>query len=154
MKKMYLFALTLLCGVLFLTACGGSSNKMTCSGDMKEGDQKVGSAEIVAEFDDDDKVKNASISIEFEDADTASQMYAFMQLGISFAKAQAEEEGKDFPDIKMNLDGKKLTIDDYASFASMSADEEDGEPNIIGMTRDEFKKYIEENNDDGVFTCK
>lgn len=152
MKKMYLFAIALICGAIFLTACGGSSSKLTCTGDLKEGENKIGSGEIVAELDGDDKVKNASITMKFDDESYASQMYAFIQLAISFGKQQYEQEGKEFPNLDVKLDGNKIIIDDYASWVKLS-DSEDT-TNFIGMTKDEFVKYMEQNNEDGTFTCK
>ena len=150
MKKMYLLLAVLVCGALFLTACG-SSNNLVCSGDMMENGQKVGTTEIEVEFDGDDKVKNASVTMAFEDEEYASQMYGMIELVIGFAKSS----GQEVPDLDMKKDGKKIIIGNYAALTQLESDDEENSENIIGMTREEFKKYIEDSNDESqTVTCK
>lgn len=150
MKKFYVGAIASVCGLLLLTGCGGSGNKVTCTASFEEDGHKY-SGEVVAELDSNDKVKDATISMTFENSDDADQFYSMIQMVLGMAKSFAEE-GQEVPNIDIKKDGKKIIIDNYAEFAKLNSGEED-EVNIIGMTKDEFIKQLESDEDEK-WSCK
>ncbi len=130
MKKGLLLVFVSVFGLVLLTGCGGSGNKVTCSADLKEGDEKYGTAEITAEFDDSDKVKSVSMVMNLKDEDTAQQVYAMFTLANSFTEDESQK-------IDAKLDGKKITISNYEAMSS------DDEEKIVGMSKDDFIKKME-----------
>ncbi len=139
-KKLFYSLIVGVFGALLLAGCGGSSNKVTCTGDIEEGGVKYASAEIEAEFDSSDKIKNVSASMTFESEEVASQYYAYMTALSSMAGDSVKLDAK--------LDGKKVTIKNYDVIAS--ANEED---NIIGISKKEFIEKMESDKDVKV-VCK
>ena len=134
MKK----SLLLLLGVLMLvvvTGCG-KKNQVTCSASMSEGGVDM-KAEVVADFDKDDKLTDATITYDVSDSKTAETYCALFKL--------MEDADKG---ITVSCSGSKITITGYANIDS-SEDEE----TIIGVTKEEFKKKMQE-NDEQKFTCK
>ena len=85
------------------------------------------------------KVDNASVSLVFSDKETAEQYCSLFELANSFA--ESEDDKVDF-----TCKGKTLTFKNYADFA-----DPDDEDDIIGLTKADFIKLMEES--DGV-TCK
>ena len=137
--------------LLFLTGCGGSGNKLSCTADYEENGHKY-SAEIVAELDSEEKVKNVDAIYTFNSSDEADQFYSSYQMMINFAKQFAEED-QEIPEIDIKKDGKKITISNFAALESMNSDETEESP--IGMKKEEFIKKIESSTEDDVkWTCK
>ncbi len=147
MKKMYLGAITGMCGLLLLTGCG-SGNKVTCSSEFEESGHKF-SSEIVASLDGDNKVKDVSASMTFENADDAEQFYSMYQGILDMAKSYGGEE--EVPKIDIKKEGNKIIIDNFAEFEKMSSD--DDSANIIGMTKEDFIKQIESDEEEK-WSCK
>ena len=138
MKKGLLLLFVSVFGLVLLTGCGDSGKKVTCTADMEgEDGKKAGTAEIVAELDDSDKVKAVSATMEFDDADYASQAYGMISLMNAFMEGQ-----EDAVKIDAKLDGKKLTINNFDAY--MDSDEE---TKMIGMTKDDFIKAMESNEE-------
>lgn len=164
MKKIYLGIIAVV-GLFVLTACGGSKNKVTCTADLEENGQKAAVLSIIADLDKDDKVEKVSAEIAFDDKDKASQAYSMYQLVIGMVEQLGNEQDKaNIKDLKIELDGKKIVINDYAAFAKMQmsseGDPETGEQlpereSLIGMTKEKFKTAIESDKEQGVtFSCK
>lgn len=135
MKKYFLFVL---CGLFLFVVTGcGNANVVKCTGTMEESGQKI-SAEIVAEFDKDDKLVDATITEDVGSKETADQMCAL------YKAFMTEESG-----VSISCSGSKVTIKGYAKMA----EDEDEDEKIIGMTKEEFKKYMSESSE-GQVTCK
>ena len=136
MKKKFLYGIVAFgFGALLLTGCGGSSNKVVCSGDFKEGGQKIASGEIAATLDDSDKVKDVSATMTFEDEQTAT---AYQQL--------MEEFGSSGLGIKATRSGKKVTISNYDVLSSSAED------SLVGVSKADFIKAME--SDGSGLSCK
>jgi hypothetical protein len=133
MKKYSLIALAAL--LLVVTGCGGSKNKVTCTATEEEGGIKM-TAELVAEFDKDDKLSDATVTYDLGDSTVAKQYCSLFQL------MEDEEKG-----VKVSCSGSKVTISGYANAQS------DDDEEVLGMSRDEFIKKMEE-TEDVKFTCK
>ena len=134
MKKYFLFVF---CALLLFVVTGCGKNQLVCTGSMEEGGQKV-EAEVIAEFDDNDKLVDATITEDLgskEKADQLCQMYD--------AFASQLPEG-----VSINCSGSKVTIKGYAKI-----DDNGGEDSMIGKTKEEFKKAMEELSE-GKVTCK
>ncbi len=133
MKKYFL---VVFCALLLFVVTGcGSKNPVTCSGSMTEGGTEV-KAEIVADFDENDKLTGVTITEDLGDKEKADQMCALFK---SFMTA---DSGMD-----ISCSGSKVTIKGYEKMAD---DEED---KLLGMTKEEFKKAMEE-EEEGKVTCK
>ena len=88
-------------------------------------------------FDKDDKLVDATIIEDVGSKETADQACSFYKMFIDADKG-----------IDVSCSGSKITIKGYAKLAD--EDEEDG---MIGKTKEEFKKAIEEESE-GKITCK
>ncbi|MDO4963046.1 MAG: hypothetical protein Q4E75_03000 [bacterium] len=133
MKK---FACLLCISLFLLTGCGSKkSNEVVCSGSIEEDDVKLGMA-VTAKLKD-GKVSNASVKMTFDDEDTAKEYCDLFNLANSYS----EENEK----ISFNCSSKEIEFDDYASILSNDDDDD-----IIGMTKDDFVKYMIEQD----LTCK
>ena len=133
-KKYFLGLIVSVFGLVLLTGCGGgSSNKVTCTADLKEGDTKYGTAEIIAELDGSDKVKSATMTMNIDDEKMAQQVYGMFTLMNSFAENDSQK-------IDAKLDGKKITIKNLEAYMSQN---ESGEK-LIGMSKADFIKAMEE----------
>ena len=115
-----------------------SKNQVVCSGKFEEGglsaEMRV-TATLKAGV-----VDKASVSMVFPDTETAKQYCSLFEFTNSIA--ETEEEKVDF-----TCDGKTLTFKNYEDFADSEAEDDD----IMGLTKAEFIKAMEET--DGV-TCK
>lgn len=149
-NKFILGSVVGLSSLLLLTGCGSSKN-LTCTADFEEDGHKY-TAEVVAELDGDDKVKDASITMEFENKDDATQMYSSYQMVIQMAESMAKQSGEEVPKIDIKQDGKKVIISNYAELDKLGSGEED-EESLIGMSKDDFKKHIE-SQEEVKWTCK
>ena len=134
MKKYFLFVF---CALLLVAITGcGNKNEVKCTGTMTEGGTEI-KAELIAEFDKDDKLVDATIIEDVGSKETADQACSFYKMFIDADKG-----------IDVSCSGSKITIKGYAKLAD--EDEEDG---MIGKTKEEFKKAIEEESE-GKITCK
>ena len=129
MKK-YLFVLV--CALLLLVTGCGNKNQVKCTGK----DESTGmEAQIVADFDDNSKLVDASVVYDVKDKDTVEQYCSLFKL------MENTDKG-----VSVSCSGTKITI---KGFAKMEADE-DEEDSMIGKTKEEFIKAMEEEK----FTCK
>ena len=152
MKNKYLLLFVGVLSLLLVTGCGGSKNQVKCTAEIEQ-DGKKYKAEIIAQLDDNSKVKDASMTMTFDSEEEAAQSYSMMQMVIGIAKSFAEE-GKEIPEIDIKLDGKSLTISNYAAFAEISSDEEE-QQKLIGLTKDEFiNKIKSETSEESDWSCK
>ena len=134
MKNKYFLGLIVgVFGLVFLTGCGGSGNKVTCSADLKEGDTKYGTAEIVAELDDSDKVKTVEMTMKIDDKDAAQQVFSMITLANSFAENDSQK-------IDASLDGNKITIKNAEAYLNQT----ESETKLVGMSKADFIKLVEE----------
>ena len=153
MKSKFLLGLTVtLCGTLLLTGCGGDSskNKVVCTADVEKQDSKY-KGEIVAYLDSNDKVKDAEATLTFETEDEAKQLYDMYNGLLALAKQFAEDK-TEIPNVEFKLDGKKVTIGNYAEFATTMGEEEE-EESLIGMSKSDFIAKMEA-NEETKWTCK
>ena len=134
MKKYFLVVFCAL--LLFIVTGCGSSNQVKCTGSMEEDGQKF-EAEVIGEFDKDDKLTTVTMIEDVGDKEKADQVCAMYN-----AFASQMPEG-----VKVSCSGSKVTITGYEKM-----DEED-EDQIVGKTKDEFKKLMEEESE-GKLTCK
>lgn len=133
MKKCFL---VVLCAVLVFFVAGCSKkNQVTCTGTMSEGGEEF-KAEVIAEFDKDDKLVDATIVEDLGSKEKADQLCSLYK---AFVPA---DQG-----IDVSCSGSKVTIKGYAK---LDSDEEDS---MIGKTKEEFIKAIEEESE-GKITCK
>jgi hypothetical protein len=133
MKKYFLMVL---CALLLLVVTGcGNKNQVVCTGSMSEGGVEV-KAEMVAEFDKDDKLTTVTVTEDLGDKEKADQMCALFK---AFVPADSG--------VDISCSGSKVTIKGYENMAD---DEED---KMIGMTKEEFKKAMQEETK-GAVTCK
>ena len=95
-------------------------------------------AEVIADFDNSDKLTDATIVYDLGNNDTASQWCTI------FKYMEDADKG-----ITVNCSGSKITIKGYDK---LDSDDEEYE-SMIGKTREEFKKAMEESTD-GQITCK
>ena len=154
MKKLY-GALVLVLGVVLLTGCGSSSSKsnsFTCTAKVEENGQK---ADVTFEVKTDDNGKSVSADaiFDYESKDYADQMVST----INFVNAYSSDDTK----IDFTQDGKKITIKDYHKLVAQNEvdedeDEDDGSTlsNIVGLTKDEFKKTLEKMDEAKDVSCK
>lgn len=122
--------------LLLLTGCGKKkSNEVVCTGYMDEDEVRLGMT-VTAKLAN-DKVSNASVKITFDDEDTAKDYCDLFNLANSYS----EENEK----ISFKCSSKEIVFDDYSSILSTDDDE-----TIIGKTKDDFVKYMIEQD----LTCK
>ena len=140
MKKLFSLVGIFAFGALFLTGCGGSGSKLVCTGEetTESGSYK---AEVTATLKD-DKVDAVSAELEFSTEEEATQYASLMKLAEAFM-----EEGTD---LGISSNGKKVTIKNMSAVLSNGTDEEGNEVNLIGGTKDDFVKYVEEQG----YSCK
>ena len=134
MKK---YLLVVLCALLVFVVTGCNKNEVKCTGKIEENGKEY-EAEVVAEFDKDDKLIDATITEDLGSKEAADQMCALYKAFMS------EESGVSF-----SCSGSKITIKGYANLDS----EEDDDEKMIGMTKEEFKKYMNTKTE-GKITCK
>lgn len=152
MKKTYLGVIAGVLSLLLLTGCG-SKNQLKCTATAEQNGKKY-TGEVIAELDDNDKIKDASMSLTFGSSEEASQAYAMFQFAIGIAQSMAEE-GQDVPNVDIKIDGKTLTISNYAAYASLNSSDEEDKVEIIGMSKEEFIKKLEsDTSDNAKWTCK
>lgn len=136
MKKLGAF---LVVGTLLLTGCGGK--KVVCTSEVKDvtGSYKMN---ITANLKD-NKVSKLSAEMKFEDDNAAEQMCSMLKAFSSLI------EGNEKLDYKCN--GKKITVNNY----NLLVDSDDDSDKVIGITKDEFIKKMEESStDEEKVTCK
>ena len=127
--------LVVFCALLLVVVTGcGNKNQMKCTGTMNEGGVEI-KAELIAEFDDNDKLSDATIIEDLGSKETADQYCGLFKLMNDADKG-----------IEVSCSGSKVTIKGYAKI-------DDEEDSMIGKTREEFKKVIEEESE-GKITCK
>ena len=134
MKKYFLVVFCAL--LLFIVTGCGSKNQVVCSGTMEEDGEKF-EAEVIGEFDKDDKLTTVTMTEDAGSKEKADQVCAMYN-----AFAGEMPEG-----VSVSCSGSKVTIKGYEKF-----DEED-EDEIVGKTKDEFKKLMEDESE-GKLTCK
>ena len=148
MKKYLLVVICLL--LLVVTGCGKKDSKkdeptptpvpkntVVCSGTISESGMNM-KAEITAEFDSSDLLTDASVVYEMSDSTTANQYCSLFKL------MQDSSKG-----ITVSCDGNKITINGYAKIDV----EDENDKGLIGATKEEFKKAMEEEAE-GKVTCK
>ena len=135
MKKYFLLVFCAL--LLVVTGCG-KKNQVICSGTTTEDGTEI-KAEIIADFDKDDKLTTVTMIEDLGDKTKADQFCAMYN-----AFASELSEG-----VSISCSGSKVTIKGYEK---MDDDEESSE-SMIGKTKEEFKKAIEEESN-GTVTCK
>ena len=134
MKKYFLFAI---CTLLLVVVTGcGSKNQLKCTGKMSEGEEEI-KAEIIAELDKDDKVTTVTMIEDVGSKEKADQTCAMYN-----AFASQMPEG-----LSVTCSGSKVTIKGYEKM------KDDDEEEIVGQTKEEFKKAIEAESG-GTITCK
>ena len=109
MKKLFSL-ITLVCGVLLLTGCGGDKT-YTCVGKANEG-ADIAEERVVARFTD-DKVESFDLIFEFKDEETLNAYKNFL------------------PDA--TIKGKSMTI------KNANENEQFKRTEIVGLTKDEFE---------------
>ena len=130
------YLLVVLCALLVVVVTGcGNKNQVTCSGSMEESGMTI-KAEIIADFDESDKLTDATVVYDLGSSDTANQWCSMFKLMNDYEKG-----------IEVSCSGSKITIKGYAKMA------EDGEESMVGKTKEEFKKAMEEETE-GQVTCK
>ncbi len=129
------YLLVVLCALLLVVTGCGNKNQVTCTGTMEEEGVEV-KAEVVADFDKDDKLTAITITEDLGDKEKADQMCAMLK---AFMPADSGVEA--------SCSGSKVTIKGYEK---RDADEEDS---MVGKTKEEFKKAMEEESE-GKVTCK
>ncbi len=133
MKKYFLFAF---CALLLVVVTGcGSKNVVKCSGKM-EGQE----AEITAEFDSNDKLTTATV---VEDAGSKEAADQICSMYNAFASQMPEG-------VSVSCSGSKVTI---KGFEKMADSEEDDAEKMVGLSKEDFKKAMEEQTE-GQVTCK
>ncbi len=142
MNKKILGLLGIGCGLLLLTGCGSSGDKVVCTATESEGGMSM-TAEVTAKLKD-NKVDSAEAAIVFDSEETASQYYGMLALVESFS-----EDGKK---LGAKLDGKKVTIENFANVIEEEADEEEGTEavKVIGESKEDFIKLMEAEG----YSCK
>lgn len=127
MKKK-LFILGALGIVPFMTACGGNTNKLTCSYETK-----VGNIHYIFEFDSSDKLTKASVeqNVEYEKVDcgTAEECKKGAQKALENCKVQEDytscslvNESDKGVTIKANITDEALKNDDTISTGTAKED--------------------------------
>lgn len=129
MKKYFLFAFCAL--LLFVVTGCGSKNTVVCTGKVDSYE-----AELTAEFDGNDKLTTITVVEEVGSKEEADQVCALSSL--------FEAQG-----VSISCSGNKVTIKGYEKMA----DSEDGEKTMVGLSKEEFKKAMEEESE-GQVTCK
>ena len=130
MKK---YLLVVLCALLLVVVTGcGSKNTVVCSGKI-EGYE----AELTAEFDDNDKLTTVTAVEDVGSKEAADQMCALSSL--------FEAQG-----VTVSCSGSKVTI---KGFEKMTDSEDEDDVKMVGLTKEEFKKAMEEESE-GQVTCK
>ena len=132
MKKYFLIVF---CALLLLVTGCGSKNQVKCTGTMKEGDQEI-KAEIIGNFDENDKLTTVTLIEDVGSKETADQ---YCSLYKAFMTADSG--------MSINCSGSKITIEGYEKMA------DDDDEQIVGKTKEEFKKAMEEESE-GQVTCK
>ncbi len=131
-KKYFLFVF---CAVLLFVVTGcGNKNQVVCTGSSTEGGINI-EAKLVADFDENDKLKDAEVTYDLKDKSSADQYCSLFKL--------MEDKDKG---VTVDCSGSKITIKGYANM-DVEEDESDA---MIGKTKEEFKKLMEEEE----FTCK
>ena len=147
--------------VLLLSGCGGSKADYVCTAKIEEDGQKA-EVEFDVTLDNDEKVKSVDVTFEFDNEDYAKQMYAMFNMMNSFAEDESQK-------IDVSQSGKKVTIKNYEKISSQEDDDydddydygdddydtdEDSLGNIVGMTKEEFKKALEGMSSAADVSCK
>ena len=135
MKKYYLIAF---CAVLLLAVTGCGKNQVKCTGTFEEGGISI-DAELIADFDKADKLTDATIVYTVKDKEKAEQYCALFKL------MENADKG-----VKIECSGNKITIKGYAN---MESDDEEESETMVGKTKEEFIKAMEE-LDEQKLTCK
>ena len=143
MKKLY-GLLVVVFAVVLLTGCGGSKNGFKCTAKLEENGESA-EVEFDVKLDDAEKVKTVDVTFAFESEDYANQMYTMYE----WYNSMVEEDQK----IDVSKSGKKITIKNYEKIQS-DEDEEGSMGNIVGLTKDEFKKSLEEVETATSVSCK
>ena len=131
MKK---YLLVVFCVVLLFAITGcGKKNQLKCTGSMNEEGMNI-KAEVIADFDDADKLTGATMIYDLGSSETASQWCSM------FKYMEDADKG-----VTVDCSGSKITIKGYGSTAILDEDDV-----IVGKTKDEFKKLMEEEK----ITCK
>lgn len=128
MKKIFGLGV-LVFGAILLTGCGGSSssaNTYSCTADVTdEGTTIKQTLEVT--LDKNDKISSYNLIMEFDDKTQADQLYQTYE----FLNSLAESE-EDKIDVLQN--GTKVTI--------KNAEKLNEENEVIGLTKEEFKKNV------------
>ena len=142
MKKYLSAALVFVFGVLFLTGCGSSGNKVVCSGETAT-DSGTYKGELTATIKD-DKVSEVSAVFEFstEERSFSKNLINLLKLAEAFMA-----EGSD---LGISNSGKKVTVKNMTEMLKDATDEEGNPVTVIGATKEEFIKYAETQQ----YTCK
>ena len=143
MKKV-LGLLVLVIGVFALTGCGGSKSDFTCTAKMEDSGESA-KVEFNATLDDNDKIKTLDVTFDFEKEETATQMYTMY----NWYNSMVEDESQK---IDVSQKGSKITIKNYEKIAS--SDDEDEMGNVVGMSKDDFKKFLEQTESATEVSCK
>lgn len=130
MKK---YLLIVMCAILLLTVGCGKKNQVKCSGTQNEGGISL-KASVIADFDQENKLTDATAEYDLSDKEAADQYCSLFKL------MENAEKG-----VSVSCSGTKVTI---KGFANIDDDEE--EEKIIGLTKEEFIKTMEEEK----LTCK
>ena len=136
MKKLLSLAAILVAGALFLTACGGSGEKLECTG-VESMEGITVNTKIIVKFNN-DKVSKVSSAMTFDDSEIAQAVGGILQQ----LESQSGEK------IGISVSGKTINIDDMLKFNKLNgADEED---KYTGISKADAKKEFEEAG----YTCK
>lgn len=131
----YIVSILITLGVVLLTGCSLSEEKIVCT--MKENvDDMYMSTEVTAIIKD-DKVSSLSGTLTFDSENTATSYYSFISL--------YDQNLKQNETLDVELNGKKIFIGNFQYLI-----EENQEDKIIGQEKDDFKKIMENEN----FSCK
>ena len=93
-------------------------------------------AEIIGNFDKDDKLESVTMIEDLGSKETADQFCSLYKAFLT------EDSG-----VTISCSGSKVTINGYEKMA------EDSDEKVVGMTKEEFKKAMEEEAE-GQVTCK
>lgn len=119
--------------ILLLTGCGNSSDTLKCTIEEGYEDKKI-ETEVTATFKD-GVVEKVSAELTFDSENTATSYYNIV---INYQKFLNDGEN-----LIINLDKKKMTIDNFQYMLEQETNSENEEKiEVVGLTKDEYKTFM------------